>query len=49
VGHDQHIGIEDVLAAARAGAHRLTPPELVAAVARGALVVDTRTEAHRRG
>ena len=42
------MGIEDVLAARRAGVHRLTPAELVAAVARGALVVDTRTEAHRR-
>ena len=42
------MGIEDVLAASRAGAHRLTPLELVVAVARGALVVDTRTESHRR-
>jgi rhodanese-related sulfurtransferase len=42
------MGIEDVLAASRAGVHRLTPAELVAAMARGALVVDTRTESHRR-
>ncbi|MCZ2828454.1 rhodanese-like domain-containing protein [Modestobacter sp. VKM Ac-2986] len=42
------MGIDDVLAASRAGVHRLTPQELVAAVARGALVVDTRTESHRR-
>ncbi|WP_369137500.1 rhodanese-like domain-containing protein [Modestobacter versicolor] len=42
------MGIDDVLAASRAGVHRLTPHELVAAVAAGALVVDTRTESHRR-
>jgi len=42
------VGIDDVLAASRAGVHRLTPQELVAAAARGALVVDTRTESHRR-
>ena len=37
-----------MLAASRAGVRRLSPAELGAAVARGALVVDTRTEAHRR-
>jgi rhodanese-related sulfurtransferase len=42
------MGIEDVLAASRAGVHRLTPAELVTAMARGALVIDTRTESHRR-
>jgi len=42
------VGIEEVLAASRAGVRRLSPVELVAAVQRGALVVDTRTEAHRR-
>jgi rhodanese-related sulfurtransferase len=42
------VGIDDVLAASRAGVRRLTPGGLVAAAARGALVVDTRTEAHRR-
>lgn len=41
-------GIEFVLAASRAGVHRPTPAELVEAQARGALVVDTRTEAQRR-
>ena len=39
-------GLDAVLAASRAGVHRLTPVELAAA--RGALVVDTRTEAQRR-
>ena len=39
-------GIDAVLAASRDGVRRLTPAELVAA--RGALVVDTRTEAQRR-
>ena len=39
-------GIDAVLAASRAGVRRLTPLELAAA--RGALVVDTRTEAQRR-
>ena len=39
-------GLDAVLAASRAGVHRLTPREL--AEARGALVVDTRTEAQRR-
>ncbi|MBJ7450961.1 MAG: rhodanese-like domain-containing protein [Blastococcus sp.] len=38
--------LDAVLAASRAGVHRLTPRELVEA--RGALVVDTRTEAQRR-
>ena len=37
-----------MLAASRAGVHRLTPLELVVAIDRGALVVDTRTESHRR-
>ena len=41
-------GVEDLLAASRAGVRRLTPDELVAAAGRGALVVDTRTEAQRR-
>jgi len=39
-------GIDAVLAASRVGVRRLTPVELAAA--RGALVVDTRTEAQRR-
>jgi rhodanese-related sulfurtransferase len=42
------MGIDDLLAGSRAGVRRLTPAELVAAAARGALVVDTRTESHRR-
>ena len=42
------VGIEEVLAASRVGVHRLSPRELAQAAARGALVVDTRTEAHRR-
>ncbi len=42
------MGIDDVLAASRAGVCRLSPAGLRAAMARGALVVDTRTESHRR-
>jgi rhodanese-related sulfurtransferase len=42
------VGIDDVLAAARAGLQRLEPMEVLAAVAAGALLVDTRTEAQRR-
>jgi rhodanese-related sulfurtransferase len=41
-------GIDGVLAASRIGIRRLTPAELLEASARGALVVDTRTEAQRR-
>src|SRR4051812_14472908 len=48
VGHPPRVGIDDVLAASRSGVRRLTPHELVAAAARGALVIDTRTESHRR-
>ena len=42
------MGIEDVLAASRDGVRRLSPDDLVAAAARGALVVDTRSASHRR-
>lgn len=44
-------GVDAVLAASRAGVRRLAPAELLEAAARGALVVDTRTEAqrHRQG
>ncbi|WP_369053352.1 rhodanese-like domain-containing protein [Kineococcus terrestris] len=42
------MGVEEVLAVARAGARRLSAPEVAAAQADGALVVDTRTPAHRR-
>ena len=48
IGHAPDVGVDEVLAASRAGVHRLTPAELVAAIARGALAVDTRTESHRR-
>lgn len=41
-------GIDAVLAASRDGVRRLTPAEVLEAAARGALVVDTRTEAQRR-
>ncbi|GAA4990859.1 rhodanese-like domain-containing protein [Kineococcus glutinatus] len=41
------MGIEEVLAASRAGVRRLTPQETVQAVARGALLVDTRTAQQR--
>jgi rhodanese-related sulfurtransferase len=41
-------GIDAVLAECRAGVARLSPAEVVAAWSRGALVVDTRTEAQRR-
>ena len=43
-----HRGIDAVLAASRAGVARLSPAEVLEARARGALVVDTRTEAQRR-
>jgi rhodanese-related sulfurtransferase len=42
------VGIDDVLAASRAGVLRLEPVEIVAAAARGALIIDTRTASHRR-
>jgi rhodanese-related sulfurtransferase len=42
------VGVEDVLAAARQGVRRLGPQEVRAAVANGALLVDTRTEVQRR-
>ena len=41
-------GIDAVLAASRAAVARLSPAEVLEAHARGALVVDTRTEAQRR-
>ena len=41
-------GIDAVLAESRAGVSRLSPADVVDAWARGALVVDTRTEAQRR-
>ncbi|NHC15695.1 rhodanese-like domain-containing protein [Motilibacter deserti] len=42
------MGVEHVLAAARAGVDRLSPGQVLAAQAAGALVVDTRTPSHRR-
>ncbi|GAA1643253.1 rhodanese-like domain-containing protein [Georgenia ruanii] len=43
------VGIDDVLAVARAGVNRLEPLEVMAALAAGrALLVDTRTESQRR-
>ena len=41
-------GIDRVLAAARQGVVRLSAQEAAAAVGRGALLVDTRTEVQRR-
>ena len=41
-------GIDEVLAASRAGVERRSPADVVEAAARGALGVDTRTEAQRR-
>jgi rhodanese-related sulfurtransferase len=41
------VSIEEVLAAARVGLDRLTPEQLRAEQRAGAVVVDTRTPAHR--
>jgi rhodanese-related sulfurtransferase len=41
-------GIDAVLAESRAGVARLSPTDVVEAWSRGALIVDTRTEAQRR-
>jgi rhodanese-related sulfurtransferase len=41
-------GIDALLEQARSGVQRLTPEETLAASRRGALVIDTRTEAQRR-
>jgi len=40
-------GVDALLAATRAGVHRPGPDEMFAALARGALVIDTRTETQR--
>jgi rhodanese-related sulfurtransferase len=42
------MSVDDLLEAARDGVRRYGPHEVVDAAARGALVVDTRTEAQRR-
>lgn len=45
---DAPAGIDAVLDSSRTGVRRLDPAGVVEALARGALVVDTRTEAQRR-
>jgi rhodanese-related sulfurtransferase len=42
------VGIDELLEESRRGMVRLTPHELAVAAARGALIVDTRTERQRR-
>jgi rhodanese-related sulfurtransferase len=42
------VGVDQVLAAARAQVRRLTPAEAAQAQRRGALLIDTRTDAQRR-
>lgn len=42
MGGSKRLGIDEVLAAARARLHRLTPAEAAAAVRAGATLVDTR-------
>jgi rhodanese-related sulfurtransferase len=42
------VGVDEVLADRRRGVRRLTAYEAAAAAERGALLVDTRTEAQRR-
>lgn len=42
------MDVDELVERSRRGARRLTPAEVAAAAARGALVVDIRTEAHRR-
>jgi rhodanese-related sulfurtransferase len=44
----EYASVDDLLAAAREGVRRLGPEEAQAAAARGALLVDTRTESQRR-
>jgi rhodanese-related sulfurtransferase len=44
---DRPLGVDALLAASRAGVHRPGPAELVAALERGALAIDTRTETQR--
>ncbi|MEU5548994.1 rhodanese-like domain-containing protein [Micromonospora sp. NPDC047793] len=41
-------GVEALLEQARSGMNRLSPQETVQAAARGALVIDTRTDGQRR-
>jgi rhodanese-related sulfurtransferase len=42
------VDVEELLEHSRRGVRRLTPHEVAQAAARGALVVDTRTETQRR-
>ena len=42
------MDVDELLADSRRGVHRLEPAQVLAAAARGALVVDTRTETQRR-
>jgi rhodanese-related sulfurtransferase len=42
------VAVDEVLAAARSGVRRLSPQETAAAVAEGALLVDTRTSEQRQ-
>jgi rhodanese-related sulfurtransferase len=42
------VTLDDLLTASRAGVRRLGPHEMMEAAARGALVVDTRTDVQRR-
>lgn len=42
------MGIDELLAESRRGSVRVSPCDVAAAVARGALIVDTRTERQRR-
>jgi rhodanese-related sulfurtransferase len=44
----ENRGVAAMLDRARVGMRRLAPPEALAAVAQGALLVDTRTETQRR-
>jgi rhodanese-related sulfurtransferase len=47
MSEDGTVGVDAVLAMSRLGVRRLSPQETVAAVAHGALLVDTRTELQR--
>ena len=44
---DRPLGVDALLGASRAGGHRPGPAELVDALERGALAIDTRTETQR--
>jgi rhodanese-related sulfurtransferase len=46
--NDRVTGVDAMLADARKGVRRLTPEQTLEAIRRGAIVVDTRTEAQRR-